>query len=96
MCATVQSSVHSFQACNICPDSVIDPNVKGDVITCLQKKGFACITPRLMPRRVWFPNDAKITAFFPEIALTVHLINRDPHSQHIKKALRDENIKDLS
>lgn len=48
-----------------------------------------------MTRRVWFANDAKIMAFFREIALTVHLINKELNSQLIKKALRDENIKDL-
>lgn len=96
MCATVQSSVHSFQACYICPDSVINQNLKRDLITCLRKRVFACIIPRLMTRRVWFANDTKIMAFFCEIVLDVHLINKDLHSHLIKKALRDENIKDLS
>lgn len=50
---------------------------------------------QLMTRRVWFANDTKIMAFFREIALTVHLINKELNSQLIKKALRDENIKDL-
>lgn len=95
MCATVQSSVHSFQACDICPDSGIDQNLKADVITCLQKRVFACIIPRLMTRRVCFANDTKIMAFFREIALTAHLINIALHSELIKKALRDETIKDL-
>lgn len=49
-----------------------------------------------MTRRVWFANDTPIMAFFHELALAVHLINGDLHSQLIKKALRDENIKDLS
>lgn len=90
----MQSSVHSFQARYICPDSMIDQNLKGDAITYLQKKVFACIIPRLMTRCVCFAN-GKDYGFLCDIALTVHRINQDLHSQLIKKALRDENIKDL-
>lgn len=49
-----------------------------------------------MTRHVWFANDTKIMAFFHEIVLAVQIINKDLHSQLIKKALTDENTKDLS
>lgn len=59
----MQSSVRSFQACYICPGSMIDQNLKGDFITYLQKMVFACVILRLMTRRVCFANDTRIMTF---------------------------------